>query len=32
MSFRILDAGDAAISEARKKPAAPFRPPFTPKK
>jgi type IV pilus assembly protein PilB len=28
----IFDAGDAAISEARKKPATPFRPPFTPKK
>lgn len=28
----IFDAGDAAISEARKKPAAPFRPTFTPKK
>jgi len=28
----IFDAGDAAITESRKKPAAPFRPPFTPKK
>lgn len=28
----IFDAGDAAIAESRKKPATPFRPPFTPRK